>query len=539
MELKKNGIVNAGAGQQYGRKSTFIQFVLCIISNSSVISSGMTLGFSAVVLPYMMIPNDVLYVTPSEGSWIASLATISTPIGCLMIGPIIDYLGRKTGILFVNVPAIIGWLCITIQPSLIQLYIGRLLTGIACGLSSVPSTVYMAESSTAAQRGYLMTGTSIAISLGVAIVYILGLIFQENWKMVAAICCSVPVVSSILIIFFLPESPLWLMSHKKPDKAKESLMVLRATKNPSVIQTELDEITQRVKNNRKKQTFISVIKAVARPECYKPLLIMNTFFLFQQLTGIFVVIFYAVDVVREAGVTADPFVIAVLIGLTRLIFTLFAAWMSRRFGRRVTAIVSGMGMTISLMILATLVLIQLPQLENDQYKIPLFNKTENLTDYEDSISSLNITGDAGSGSDTVDKPPTFLPVIAILIYILSSTVGFLTLPWSMIGEVYPVQIRGVGSGFTTCMTYVFSFFTIKLYPTMIFYMQKHGVFYFYGTMALLGTIFVYFFLPETQGKTLAEIENIFTRKRKRQHDIEEEEALSSTKMVTIVPAGSR
>lgn len=97
-----------------------------------------------------------------------------------MVGPLIDYLGRKTGILFVNVPAIIGWLCITIQPSLMQLYIGRLLTGLACGLSSVPSTVYMAESSTAAQRGYLMTGTSIAISLGVAIVYILGLIFQVN-----------------------------------------------------------------------------------------------------------------------------------------------------------------------------------------------------------------------------------------------------------------------------------------------------------------------------------------------------------------------
>lgn len=539
MDLKKNGLVNAGQDVEYGRKCTFIQVLMCIISNTSVISSGMTMGFSAVVLPYMMVPNDVLYVSNSEGSWIASLATISTPLGCLMVGPIIDYLGRKTGILFVNIPAIIGWLCITIQPSLMQLYIGRLLTGLACGLSSVPSTVYMAESSTAAQRGYLMTGTSIAISLGVAIVYILGLIFQENWKMVAAICSLAPVISSILIVFFLPETPLWLMSHKKPEKAKEALMVLRGTKNPLVIQTELDELTQRAKNNRKEQNIMSVIKAIARPESYKPLLIMNTFFLFQQLTGIFVVIFYAVDVVREAGVTADPFVVAVLIGLTRLVFTIFAAWMSRKFGRRVTAIISGMGMTISLMILATLILIQLPQLENDQYRQPTFNRTDNMTSDEDSISSLNMTGLVETIASKVDKPPTFLPIIAILIYILSSTVGFLTLPWSMIGEVYPAQIRGVGSGFTTCMTYIFSFFTIKLFPTMIFYMQKHGVFYFYGSMALLGTVFVYFFLPETQGKTLAEIERIYSTKRKRQRDIEEEEALSSTKMITIVPASNK
>lgn len=149
--------------------------------------------------------------------------------------------------------------------------------------------------------------------------------------------------------------------------------------------------------------------------------------------------------VREAGVTADPFVVAVLIGLTRLVFTIFAAWMSRKFGRRITAIISGMGMTISLMILATLILIQLPQLENDQYRLPSFNKTNNMTSDEESISSLNITGFAESSHDTVDKPPTFLPVIAILIYILSSTVGFLTLPWSMIGEVYPAQIRGVST----------------------------------------------------------------------------------------------
>ncbi|KAF6207877.1 hypothetical protein GE061_016326 [Apolygus lucorum] len=470
----------------------------------------------------------------SQASWIASLASIAIPFGCLASGPLIDRFGRRVGLFALNVPAFVGWLCMAFRPTLLQLYIGRLLTGFATGLSSTPATVYVAEVSTSAMRGLFVTGSSISISAGVAIVYTLGLIFGKNWPMVAAVCSAFPIISTLLIWCQMPESPVWLISKNKGEAAGSALKRLRGVDQVSKVQEELDQMADqsRAKKNSK-DTLMGTIKALSRPEAYKPLLLMNIFFLFQQLTGIFVVIFYAVDVVREAGVTTNPFVVAVLIGLTRLLFTILAAYMSKKLGRRPAALISGVGMTVSLLVLATH-LINAPK-----PMIPAQEEFEVDYDYNDTFtdnSTDNNTMFQTTGEETIET--SLIPVISILLYILTSTLGFLTLPWAMIGEVFPSQVRGVAGGITTCMTYTISFFAVKLYPAMVSSLDKHGVFYFYGTMALLGTIFVFFFLPETQGKTLAQIEEHFAgKKRRRQTTQEEEEMLNGTKMVTIQPKG--
>uniref|UniRef100_A0A023F846 Putative transporter major facilitator superfamily n=2 Tax=Triatoma infestans TaxID=30076 RepID=A0A023F846_TRIIF len=509
----------------YGYKSALIQVAMCIVCNTALLPSGMTLGFTAVALPYMLKPNDWFHINSDQASWIASIAAIITPLGCLTSGPIIDRFGRRTGLLILNLPAFIGWICIAIKPSLTLIYIGRLLTGFACGISSTPATVFVAESSTPSLRGYLVTGTSIAISLGVAIVYIMGLFLRENWQLVAGLCSVFPIISMLSIISFMPESPAWLIRRGKYKKACESLQFLRGRVAAETVQKEMDELIEKLKSSSNKaSSFTSAIKAFSRPESYKPFILMNIFFLFQQLTGVFVVIFYAVDVVQEAGVKSDPFVIAVLIGLTRLIFTISAAWMSKRLGRRITAIVSGVGMTISLLVLSTHLFMEHTAVYDNTFEHPL----ENLNS-----TNTNLTNTATIVNEDAESP-SLIPIITILIYILASTVGFLTLPWAMIGEVYPAQVRGIASGATTCITYIVSFIVVKLYPKMLKTLNKHGVFYFYGAMALLGTIFVFFFLPETQGKTLAEIEQQFAKRKKRRMNTEEEENLhNSTKMVVI------
>jgi sugar phosphate permease len=102
--------------------------------------------------------------------------------------------------------------------------------------------------------------------------------------------------------------------------------------------------------------------------------------------------------------------------------------------------------------------------------------------------------------------------MSLVMYILSSTVGFLTLPWAMIGEVFPFRIRGPASGFTTCMAYVFSFVILKVYPETKHLWGNHGLFTFYSTMSLAGTICMYVYLPETRNRTLQQIEEHFRGK---------------------------
>lgn len=133
--------------------------------------------------------------------------------------------------------------------------------------------------------------------------------------------------------------------------------------------------------------------------------------------------------VLEAGIKSDPFKVTVMIGLTRLLFTFLAAYLAKVFGRRPTAIISGVTMAISLLTLATHLYvirdpppaILLPLTNNDTESVPL-----NITQSVDSLESVS-----------------YIPICMLLLYILGSTIGFLTLPWSMIGEVYPAHVRGV------------------------------------------------------------------------------------------------
>jgi sugar phosphate permease len=85
----------------------------------------------------------------------------------------------------------------------------------------------------------------------------------------------------------------------------------------------------------------------------------------------------------------------------------------------------------------------------------------------------------------------------------------------MIGELFPTRVRGLAGGITTCCAYLFSFAVLKTYPEMKDTLGRQGVFLFYGAAALLGTVFLWLCLPETQGKTLEEVERMFSRKRQR------------------------
>lgn len=229
----------------------------------------------------------------------------------------------------------------------------------------------------------------------------------------------------------------------------------------------------------------NIIQQFFKMGTIKPFIIMNFFFFFQQFSGIFVLIYYAVSVVVESGVTWDPYVVTILIGACRFFVSIFMSFICKRYGRRPLSIISGAGMTICMACLATYL-----------YLI----STDKIA--KETVAML-----------------TWIPATSLILYIILSTIGFLTLPWAMIGEVYPADVRGLAAGLTTCSAYIFNFIIVKVYPDMIFTLHDYGLFFFYGSFALIGTIFVVVFLPETQGKTLLEIEEYFTKKKSKEPNI--------------------
>lgn len=232
--------------------------------------------------------------------------------------------------------------------------------------------------------------------------------------------------------------------------------------------TEL-EILKKNSSKRNDQGVKETIwQQLKRPELYKPLRIMITFFAFQQFTGIFVIFVYAAKVSVEAGVSIDPFLCTVFIGLTRVVTTILMAFISDTFGRKPPAFFSGFGMAFSMFSLAVLAVYPLK----------------------------------GTSFD-------WIPVFLLIFFIFSSTLGFLTLPFSMIAEMYPQRSRGLAAGLTIFAGYFMSFINIKIYPTLNASFGNAVIFSFYGVISLLGIFFVHFCLLETKGKTLIEIENYF------------------------------
>jgi hypothetical protein len=321
------------------------------------------------------------------------------------------------------------------------------------------------------------------ISLGILLVYVIGYVFPENWRLVAGITTCFPVASVIAVWFLLPESPVWLVSRGRTEEAEASMRLIRSVREDTSLSDSLQqELDVAMAHDTQQDSSSSsgwkdTLGFLKRPEAYKPLLIMNAFFFFQQFSGIFVVVFYAVSIVQEMGAHFDGYLATVLIGVSRLVTTVAISVVSRRYGRRALCNVSGMGMTLSIWALAVY-----------------------LTLAHDRIVSRGTYG--------------WWPIASLVVYILTSTVGFLTLPWAMIGEVFPTRIRGPACGVTTCLAYMFSFVTVKLYPEMKLRWGNHGLFTFYTAMALAGTVCMYACLPETRDRSLDQIEDHFRGKHR-------------------------
>lgn len=200
-------------------------------------------------------------------------------------------------------------------------------------------------------------------------------------------------------------------------------------------------------------------------------MIMMAFFAVQQFSGIFVILVYAAQFSIEAGVVVDAFLSTVLIGLIRCATTVLVGVVSVRFGRKPMAILSGVGMLISLIGITICASIQ-----------------------------------------TNEGIFSWLPVVFLFLFIFSGTFGFLTLPFAMVAEMYPQKSRAFASGITMCLAFLMSFIHIKMFSTVFEYFGNVVVFSFYSCVTFAGVLFAVFILPETKGKTLLEIEKLFQKK---------------------------
>ncbi|CAH0389626.1 unnamed protein product [Bemisia tabaci] len=451
--------------------TTYRQIVLALILAIPSIAPGMTFGYSAVSL-------DSIPANLSQESWFASLAWIATPVGCLASGPIMDNWGRRPALLLINIVGFCGWILLAYASTTLSLYTGRILTGASIGFASAPSSVYVAEciaSNSLQLRGILLTWPTVALSTGILLVYIMGSLLR--FTVVAGLGAIISVASFFCILFFIPESPAWLLLKGRREDAEVAQRRLGLGKPLSESRVESGEASTSTKllPSQSELTWSTAWEELKKPEAYKPLTIVIFFFLFQQFSGVLVVINYLVEIVRISGfVLLNPYFVTVVAGFIILICACSVSFLLPKFGVKGLSTISGVGIAISWLIIGLYIFIRRTWLVELQYS--LFN---------------------------------LIPLCGIILNVVSSSIGFYPLPFAILGEIFPPKIKGVASGIATCVAYLFSFIAVKTF----IYLQLHfysAVIFFYAVMAAFGVIHVNLFLPETTGKSLQEIVKHFS-----------------------------
>lgn len=459
-----------------GRGKAFKQVLASFAANLGTINTGMAFGFSATALPQLKSPNSTLHIDESQASWIASLSAAGTPIGCILSGYLMDHIGRRKTLIITEIPLILGWLTVAFAQNVAMLYVGRLLIGFGSGMVGAPARVYTCEVSQPHLRGMLGALASVGVSTGVLIVYVIGSV--TTWNILAGVSATIPMLS-LLSMLLLPETPNYLLTQDKRERAESSLAKLRG----STCNLE-DEIQKMIAFKEKNHVeplrgFTETIKALVSPSTLKPFTILAIYFFVYQWCGVNTITFYAVGVFEASGASSDKYWLTISMGIIRVIFTVIGCILCRRCGRRMMTFISGFGCGITMIILAVYM-----------YFIHYWK-----------VNQLPVQH-------------SWIPVATIYIFMISCTLGYLIIPWVMIGEVYPTRVRGIVGGMTTCVAHMSVFSVVKTFPFLKKSLYDFGVFGLYGGMSMLALIFFYFCLPETKGKTLQEIEDYFSGRTK-------------------------
>lgn len=425
-----------------------------LAAHSGQISVGLSQGFSAILIPKLL---DSKFADAPQTSWIASLGAVSNPIGALVAGLCAECFGRRSAIALATLPHATGWLLIAFAKNVPMLYVGRFVSGIGTGMANA-LYLYVSETAAHHQRAWLANCGPILTSLGVLMVYTLGAL--TTWQKSAAISIG-PAILSLALTRMLRETPAWLIARGRTDEAKESLLWLRG---PGLsTDTEFQELCNaNVKRAEKRE---SLWKALYTPNVWKPFIILFLFFALQQLSGIYIMLFYAVGVLEDIGASVNEYAASVGIGVIRLFASIVGAALAINIGRRALAFTSGFGMAISAIGIALAFRFQLP---------------------------------------------SWVSLICMGSHVGLSMLGFLTLPWVMTSELYPLRFRGPLGGITTSIAQILTFAAIKVYPEVSANAGIENVMWIFAAAGLLGALFSVTLLPETRGQSLDDIENKFS-----------------------------
>ncbi|MDB5142360.1 MAG: transporter [Mucilaginibacter sp.] len=386
-----------------------------------------------------------------------SIALIGTVIGSLFGARPSDIFGRKNTLYFVAAAYLLSSIGTALADNWYMFLIFRLLGGLGVGISSVTAPIYISEVSPADRRGRLVGLFQFNVVLGILVSYLSNYLIsqggEESWRWMLGVQ-AFPSLLFIVLIFFIPESPRWLIL-KKGEFAK-ALEILRVI-NPLNCERELTAIQNSKLNEGASNTSLFSAQ-------YKtPIVLAVLFAFFNQVSGINAIIYYAPRIFEMAGLGAHSSLLSTVgIGLINFIFTLLGINIIDRVGRRILMLVGSVGLIISLFLVA-------------------------FTFYSGHFNGFAI-------------PVYMMIFIAFFAFSQGAVI------WVFISEIFPNQVRAKGQTLGSSTHWVMAAIIAFCFPYLAETLGGAVTFSFFCVMMICQLIFVWKFMPETKGRSLEQIE---------------------------------
>lgn len=502
------------------------QFLAVSAKNLLLLGYGMTLGFSTILMPAVQKPQDgeILHLNKEEISWISSINLIVVPVGCALSGLVTTPLGRKKAMQIVNIPFCIAWLLFHFSTTTAHLYAALFLTGIAGGLLEAPVLTYVSEITQPHVRGALAATSSLSIIIGVFTQFLLGLLLY--WRVVALVNIVFSVLA-IIALFFVPESPYWLVSRRRFSDAKKSLQWLRGWTNASAVEKEFLDIQSLFTKEKVAdakdiidETFIEKASHYLKRSFIVPFFLVSFSFFIGHFSGMTTLQTYAVSIFQMLKTPIDKYYATLLLGVLQIIGTATCVILVHYTGKRPLTLISTAGTSICCILVAAF----------DLY-IKMYGVESTVEETSTPISTNNTST---SEPNEVHNPYSWMPMTLLLLLALISHTGLRMLPWILIGEVFSAKTRAGGAGFASAFGYIFGFLTNKIYINMVDTFSICGTYGLYGFVGFFGCFVFYFILPETEGKTLNDIENHFAGRKQLTNQLPKSKAkLNGSKMTEL------
>jgi len=425
---------------------------------------GLLFGFDTAV-----ISGTINFIQPYFGlseaglGWTVSSLLFGCIAGVFLAGKMGDLYGRKKVLMLAALLFFISATGSASAQVLAFFIAARILGGIAVGIASILSPMYIAELAPAKYRGTLVSLNQLAIVIGILVAFFSNYLLVDsgvnNWRWMLLVMAA-PAVLLFFSLFLVPESPRWLVARNRNE---EAMKVLIKTSGPELAQSELKEIQQTL-NNQEESTFSDLLAPKIKPLLFIGIILA----VFQQITGINTIMYYAPKIFANVGQSNDSALLqTILIGGTNLIFTLVAMVLIDRFGRKLLIIIGSTGMMLMLA----------------------------------GLSALFFTNHTSG----------VLVLVFILGYIAFFAASLGPALWVITAELFPNRLRSKGMSIAIVSLWIACTVVTIAFPIMLEKLSGGITFLIFALICLANLLYVWWYVPETKGKTLEELEKEFSR----------------------------